>query len=229
MDIATVSLLQITDSSFPTGAFAHSWGLETYVSEGLVNDMDSLYEFIESFILYTTARLDAASVKLAHEYTRKKEISSLCRLDRIIHTMKFPSEVRQGSIQTGRQLLRLINELKSEEAILQTFSDKVQRRAAVGHHSVVYGLVCNTLKIPKSEAILAYLYSTVSSLVGAALRLLPIGHTEGQKIIERIKPLLVNTVEIVLKVNINELTGFSPGIDIRAMRHERLYTRLFRS
>jgi urease accessory protein len=223
-----LSLFQITDSFFPSGAFAHSWGLETYVAEGLIRDVEDLYRFLKAYITCMVGRCDALVVRLAFEGAEARDVTSLFRLDRLVHSMKLAKELREGSIQTGRQLFRLMSELQGS-AVLEEFSSGLRTGRALGHHPVVFGLICHVIGAEGRDSVFAYFYTTLSSLVSAGVRLIPLGHTDGQRVIERLKPLLIEVTEEVFRLKEEDLSCFSPGIEIRAMRHETLYTRLFRS
>ncbi len=223
-----IGILQITDSFFPSGAFAYSWGLETYVSEGRVKDMNGLVEFLRAYLAGMTRRCDALAVKLCIEAAGAKDVQTVLRIDRLIHSMKLAGEMREGSMQTGRQLLKVMG-LLHKSAMPEGFAQAVERGEAPGHHPVVFALVCNSLGAARDEALAAYLYSAAAGIVSAGVRLIPIGHTEGQKVIEDIKPLLAGIAEEVLSLDEDDISAFAPGIEIGAMRHEHLYTRLFRS
>ncbi len=226
--LSLVSLFQITDSFFPSGAFAYSWGLETYVTEGVVSDTEGFHRFLTSYITGMIGRCDALAVKLVFERAEREDISSIIRLDRLIHSMKLTKEPREGSIQTGRQLLKVMGQLH-RPVLMERFEAALKAGEAQGHHPVVFALVCSCLGAARDDAVLAYLYSAVSAIVSAGVRLIPLGHTDGQRVIEKIKPLLVEVAEEVSGLDEDDMAAFAPGIEIRTMRHEVLYTRLFKS
>jgi urease accessory protein len=225
---ALLNLFQVTDSLFPSGAFAYSWGLETYVSEGLIKDRNGLKSFLEAYLSGVIKRCDALIVKLSYEASEREDINTAFRLDRLIHSMKLAREPREGSVQTGRQLLNVMRGLH-KSTLLEHLAEGIRDGKALGHHPVVFGLVCSVIENRKDEAVIAYLYQTVSGIVSAGLRLIPLGHMDGQRVIEEIKPLLIKIVDDVALLNEDDISTFSPGIEIRAMRHEHLYTRLFKA
>ncbi|NOZ67905.1 MAG: hypothetical protein GXP46_01335 [Deferribacteres bacterium] len=175
-----------------------------------------------------TRRCDALAVKLCIEAAGREDMQAVLRIDRLIHCMKLARETREGSLQTGRQLLKVMGVLHKSR-MLEGFAEAVERGGALGHHPVVFALACSSLGAASDEALAAYLYSAVSGIVSAGVRLIPIGHTEGQKVIEDIKPLLSDIAGEVSSLGEDDISAFAPGIEIRAMRHEHLYTRLFRS
>ena len=221
-------LFQITDSFFPSGAFAYSRGLETYVSEGTIRDRKGLEEFLKAFLAGLTAKSDALFLKLCWEAAGREELDTIVRLDRLTHSMKLAKELREGSLQAGRQLLKVIRALHSS-ALLERFAEKVETGKAWGHHPIAFALVCGAMGISKEDSVAAYLYQTVSSIVSAGVRLIPIGHLDGQKVIEETREMALKIAEELAALNEEDLSSFAPAIEIRAMRHECLYTRLFRS
>jgi len=225
---ALLNLFQITDSFFPSGAFAYSWGLETYVSEGLIKERNGLKRFLEAYLSGAIKRCDALLVKLSHEAAEKGDIDTIFRLDGLIHSMKLAREPREGSIQIGMQLLHVMRDLHKSN-LLEHLAEGIRNGKAFGHHPVVCGLICRVTEISRKEAVTAYLYQTVAGIVSAGLRLIPLGHMDGQRVIEEIKPLIIKIADDVSLLDEDDVSAFAPGIEIRAMRHEDLYTRLFRT
>jgi urease accessory protein len=221
-------LFQITDSFFPSGSFAYSRGLETYVNEGIIRDRDGLEKFLKAYLTGLVAKGDALFVKLSWEAAGREELSTILRLDKLTHSMRLAKELREGSIQTGRQLLKVMGALHSS-VLLGHFAEKIETGDAWGHQPVVFALVCDALEISKEDSVTAYLYLTVSGVVSAGVRLIPLGHLEGQRVIEEIRLTALKIAEDLVSLSEDDLSSFAPGIEIRAMRHECLYTRLFRS
>lgn len=227
-NIQILNTLQITDSLFPSGAFAHSFGLETYVSEGLIKDKDSLIRFLTSYLSGMIGRCDAVFVRLSYEYARSGDIENIVYLDKLIHSMKLTREMREGSIHIGRQIILVIGEVYKTD-FLNTILNLIKEKRMHGHHPVVYGAAAPVMGMDIEDTLLAYLYSTVSGLVAAGIRLIPLGHTDGQRVINEMKPLLVRIAKEAETSEEDDIASFAPSIEIRSMRHEHLYTRLFKS
>jgi urease accessory protein len=81
----------------------------------------------------------------------------------------------------------------------------------------------------KEAAALAYLHAAVVVVVGAGLRLLPMGQLEGQRVVSSVRPLIARLARAAANANDDDLWGFTPGIDAASMRHAQLEARLFRS
>jgi len=225
---AFLTALQMGDSFFPSGAFAHSCGLETFVTEGLVSDRQTLIMFIESYLVGLVARCDLLFVKLAHVASGASDLNEINRLDHFIHAMKFSMELREASMQMGRQLLQVMSGIY-QSSIVQPLLQLVEGRKLNGHHPVMFGAVCRTASIGVEKTMLTYLYSLVSSLVSAGVRLIPIGHRDGQIAINDLKPLIGCMVRKAENRGEADIASFAPAIEVRSMQHEHLHMRLFRS
>ncbi|MGD0231435.1 MAG: urease accessory protein UreF [Syntrophorhabdales bacterium] len=223
-----LTALQLGDSFFPSGAFAHSSGLETFVADGLVCRREHLVSFIESYLIGLLARCDLLFVKLSYESARKDDVEEIARLDRLMHAMKLPKELRAASIQMGRQVLQVMKDLYPS-ALLQSLGQCLEGRELRAHHPIILGAACGSIGMEMEATLLTYLYSTVSALVSAGVRLIPIGHSDGQRTVNELKPLMARLARAVEMLSEAGISAFAPALEVRAMQHERLTTRLFKS
>lgn len=218
-----LTLLQLTDSFFPTGAFAHSFGLETYVQLELVNDPETFERFLRSTLHHGIRNGDAIAIGLTYKAT---EIKAVVDLDARLTAMKVARESREASIKIGKQFLRNAVILERNET-LNGYARRVRSGRCAGHHAIAYGLVASAAKIDLFSSVLGYLHAHVVGQVSAAVRLIPLRPTDGQEIIQGIRPDLIDIARFAERASIDDLSGFTPGLDIRSMQHERLYSRLF--
>lgn len=218
-----LALLQFTDSFFPTGAFAHSFGLETYVQDGRVHDHETLESFLRATLHHGMRTGDALAVALTYKAT---EIEQIVYLDQRLTAMKISRELREGSVKIGKQFLRSAATLAKSE-MLDEYLKRIQSRKCAGHHAIGYGLIASAAKIDLHSTLLGYLHTHVVSQVSAAVRLIPLKPTDGQRVIQHLRSDLLEVAEFAQTADMEGLGGFTPGLDIQSMRHERLYSRLF--
>jgi urease accessory protein len=128
----------------------------------------------------------------------------------------------------GRQTLRVATHLPCH-ALLEEFGNAVANETTPGHHPIVFGMIGGILGWEALEMTSAYLYSTSSALVGAALRLLPLGQLAGQRILWNINPLIAKLAEEAQHKNEQDMWSFAPALEIASMQHALLDARLFRS
>jgi urease accessory protein len=142
--------------------------------------------------------------------------------------MKLTKELRGASIQMGRQVLQVMGDLY-HSALLRSLGQSLDARELRAHHPVIFGAVCGSIGMAMESVLLSYLYSLVSALVSAGVRLIPIGHSDGQRAINDLKPLMARLTKAAESLDESDISAFAPALEIRAMQHERLATRLFKS
>jgi urease accessory protein len=223
-----LSLLQFTDGLFPAGAYAHSFGLETAVQSGEVRDAGGVEAFVRAYLEGCAAPTDAVAAACARRDTMNADPSSLLTLDETLDAMKAPSELREASRQMGRQTLRVANHLPAHP-LLEEFGKAVASENTPGHHPIVFGMIGGILQWDALEMAGAYLYSTSATIVGAALRLLPLGQLAGQRILWSLRPLIAALAQESHSKHEEEMWSFAPALEIASMRHALLDARLFRS
>ncbi len=223
-----LSLLHFGDTAFPTGGYAHSFGLESYCQAGIVRDGEELTRFLAAQLEGSSGPCDAAAAAGALDAMKAGDVDGCRRLDETVEAMKPVREFREGSRQMGRQTLRVSASLTGD-ARLAAYLGEVDAGRAPGHHAPAFGMAGGALGWTGLEAATAFLYSTTALLVGAALRLLPMGQLEGQRVLWTLHPLIERLAREAAGRDPADLESFTPGVDIQGARHERLEARLFRS
>ena len=223
-----ITLLQFSDGLFPAGAYAHSFGLETYVQSGAIADASGAEEFLRAHLEGAAGRIDAVAVVGALRAAEGRRISRCLELDEILEAMKPAAELRAASRQMGRQTLRVAAQVLGD-SVIGEFAEIVHLGATPCHHAVVFGIAGAAQGWDPSDAAIAYLYATSAAMAGAAVRLIPLGQMQGQTIIRSLAPLVVSLAENALELSTSDMAGFAPALEIAAMRDERLDARLFRS
>jgi urease accessory protein len=223
-----LSLLQFTDGLFPAGAYAHSFGLETCVQSGEVSDAAGAEAFLHAYLEGCVGPTDAVALVCARRAATSENLASCLALDEMINAMKTPSELRDASRQMGRQTLRVAAHLPCDP-LLEEFGKAVAGEITPGHHPIVFGMIGGLFDWSGLEMTSAYLYSTSAALVGAALRLLPLGQLAGQRILWNMQPLIAVLAEEAQDKHEADMWSFAPALEIASMRHALLDARLFRS
>jgi urease accessory protein len=114
-------------------------------------------------------------------------------------------------------------------SIARSLWQRLEERKLWGHHAVIFGAVCADIGVETEKALLTYLYAAVSSLVSAGVRLIPLGHSDGQLAIGELKPVMTRITMAVALLGESDICTFAPALEVRAMQHEHLFTRLFKS
>jgi urease accessory protein len=223
-----LGLLQFNDGLFPVGAYAHSFGMECYVQEGLIRDAAGVEAFIATLLECSAAPTDAVAALCVLRCMKAGDTEECLRLDHLLDAMKCAKEMREASRQMGHQTLRIASRLYPGN-FLTSYFDRVVQHSAPGHHAIALGLVGSRMEWSPMEMAGAYLYSTSSALVNAAIRLLPLGQMAGQEILFHLQPLIARLASEVQETSEPGLWSFTPAQEIASMRHATLDARLFRS
>ena len=223
-----LSLLQFADGLFPAGAYAHSFGLEYYVQQGMIRDARGVQEFLESYLQSSAGPQDAVAVARCLELAREHDLERVLEIDQTLEAMKPAAELRQASRQIGRQSLRVAASLTEERYLMDLFQC-VESGETPGHHATAFGAIGGRLGWPREEAACAFLYSAAAAIVGAALRLIPLGQLQGQRILWSLAPLVTRLANEAAAVPTAEMWSFAPALEIASALHASLPARLFRS
>jgi urease accessory protein len=228
MDNQLLTLLQLGDSNFPSGAFSHSFGLETYIQEEAVHNKKTFFEWIRTFLEKQLTFTDGFACRLAFEALSTNEISVIWKLDRKLFVQNMPEEAREANRRIGERLVRMGMDLYSVP-LLAEYIGKIRTKEAFGHPAIAFAIISHFLQIDKKQAILTYLYSTIVTLVQNGVRGIPLGQTDGQRILIEVQPYLLKAFEKIDTLDIDDFGAVAPGLEIAQMRHEQLHVRLFMS
>ena len=226
----TLALLQgvrFIDSFFPSGGYAFSSGLEAAVQRKAVRDGKEFARYVEDVLRNSLSRREAIAVAVAHRAVTSGKLSAALTIDGELDAMKIGRESRLASRQMGRQVIRVAAEQFEGDAVLQQFHARVEEGRTPGHLPVSVGLTLAACGWSREETVAAYLYQTAVGFVSAAMKLLPIGQREGQRLLEKWSALLTELSRNTTKKSV--MVSWSPVQDIYGMQHAWLESRLFRS
>jgi len=223
-----LSLLHFADTAFPTGGYAHSFGLEHYCQAGIVRDALGVERFLRAQLEGAAGPCDATAAVGTARAIARHGLDGCRQIDLTVDAMKPVREFREGSRQMGRQTLRISSALTADER-LGAYLEAVNAGTAPGHHAPAFGMTAGILGWSAEATATSFLYSTTALLVSTALRLLPIGQTAGQQVLWRLHPVIARVAREAADRDPADLSTFAPGLDIAGMLHARLETRLFRS
>lgn len=209
-------LLQMHDSAFPVGAFAHSGGLETYAQEGM--NPEGLERYLRVQLQLGWGRLELGAWLLAWN---DPQPDALAALDARVSAWTIVPSLRDASQRRGARTIRMATRLWGHEA--GSFPGTTL------HQAVVAGALARRLGIAASDGVLAYAHGTLSSSVTAATRCMSLSPERAQEILVSLTPTLVTAVEAALADPDAQMFTATLGADLAASHQTRLRTRLFQS
>ncbi len=218
---ALLKLLQLTSPALPVGAFSYSEGLETLVVQGRLADSDTLQNWLVQELRYGSIRLDVAIATLIHQNHQNPD--RLAYWNQWLTASRDTAELRQQSWQMGRALVRLAQSLQPE------LTPSFEACGTPCNFAVAFGLLAAHWHIDVHTMALGYLQSWAANLIGAAVKLVPLGQTDGQHCLLQLIPELEAAAESIVAQGEEALWVSGWGGAIASMHHETLYTRLFRS
>ena len=225
--ISLLSGLRFVDSFFPSGGYAFSSGLEAAVQGGAVRNAEELSRYVVGLLTTGIGELEAVAVGLAHDACVSGSLKIVFKVDLELDAMKLGRESRTASRQMGRQVIRLAANQQARHPLIEDYLAAVEAEQTPGHLPLSFGLTLAAAGWSKEDTIAAFLYQAATGFVAAAMKLMPIGQREGQRLLE-------SWLEVIERVSHKAahqrvLQSWSPVQDIYAMRHSRLESRLFRS
>ncbi len=225
---ALVALLQLSDSSFPSGTFTHSFGLEQLVRDGLVRTPIDVEAFVTSVLTLSAATSDAAAARRALDAAREHDLEAVIDADRALYRTRAASELRNASLAIGRRFLEE-SSLHLDDALLHDYAARVRVDPALGMQPVAFAVVGSALGVDLEGCVSALLFGTVNATLQAAMRLLRFSHRDAQSILHRLRPRIASFTEDCISNPTTRLRAFQPLQEIAAMRHATAEARLFAS
>jgi urease accessory protein len=222
-----ISMLQLSDSFFPTGMYATSNGLEALFYNKRIKKANELRDLIQIYLEHQIGPADCTALGNSYEYTEKSDLPKVLEVDQTIFSMKLVKEIRDASSRAGTQLLKCLTFFITNSKLLNVYLEAINKGQASGIYPVALAIASKTFNIPKNKAGLMLLYSFSVSVVGAALRLGLLQHFEGQRIIHELKPTILEVVKNNIDRPLESMWQFAPGIDIIQIVHERMSSKMF--
>jgi urease accessory protein len=228
MDKNSLSLFQLCDSNFPTGAFSHSYGLESYIQENKVHDQATLTEWLHLYVNEQLVHSDGLASRLIFDALQDNDLDTVWKFDRLLTVQNLPRETREGTQKMGDRMLNLVGSLY-EAPVLSLYRERINKKQSFGHPAIVFTMIGHHLGVSKQTTLVYYLYSVITSLVQNAVRAIPLGQTAGQITIQQFQGVILEATDKIQSLDEEDFGITSPGLELSQMRHERVNIRIFMS
>ena len=234
-------LAQLCDSALPTGAFSHSFGLETYICEGVVDGEASFVSWLRALVSTQLTFSEGLGLRLAFEAVAADDWEAIAHLDALLVAQAVPIQVRRAGVTMGRRMLtiaRLALEGTDGGRLLSRYAALIDTGVTGNagdtgdcraHPAIVLAIAGYALAAPPAAVTAAYLQSSVISLTQNAVRAIPLGQDAGQRAIASVRGDVRAAVRRIGSLGQTDLGAAAPGIEISQMRHERQRARMFMS
>ncbi|MBT3941794.1 MAG: urease accessory protein UreF [Chloroflexi bacterium] len=212
--------------AFPIGSFSYSHGLEEVVARGDVVDTGGLFLWTETAVQSGGGRVDGMLLAEAWRSVDSSDNDRLTAVAELGAVMRGTSELATESLSQGEAFLETAQAAWPDEAA-ETYARVLPTgRVAL---PVSVGLVAACHGVSLEVVLPMYLQSFAVGIVSAGLRLIPLGQTDGQRVIARLQPVVERTTNAAIAANFADIGGAAAVIDLASMAHESRDGRLFRS
>lgn len=223
-----LSLFQLCDSGLPTGAFSHSFGLESYIQADIVKDQKTFFDWLKVYVHEQLIYTDGVACCFVYDALEEQDLLEIWKWDRMLMVQNLPRETREGTQMIGDRLLKIAQSLY-DFPILALYREQIKNKKAFAHPAIVFTMIAHGLGCSKKETVLYYFYSSSSSLTQNAVRAIPLGQTAGIIITHEFHPELQLAAEKVVQLTEDDFGITSPGLELSQMHHERVNIRIFMS
>jgi len=210
--------------AFPIGGFSYSHGLEQAVELGLARDRATAADWIGTVVRHGSGRSDAILFAAAWRAADSGDLEPA----RLGAAFRATAELALEAGQQGGSFVMAVRAVWPDQR-LDRWARELADDGTVPVLPVAVGTVCALQASPLDVALPLYLQAFAAGLVSAAVKLVPLGQTDGLRVQAALEPVVAETAAAALAADIDDLGSATPMLDLCSMLHETQYTRLFRS
>ncbi len=224
-EAALYRLMTWLSPAYPVGAFSYSSGIEWAVEAGDIKDAETLRRWLEAMLTEGMGTTDGVFFCHTHRAVTHGDDAALVEIAELAAAFVPTRERYQETMTLGRAFLEITRAAWPCPALT--------RLQELWHGPVAYpiavGTACAGHDIPLAPALHAFLTAVVSNWISAGIRLIPLGHTDGQRLLGGLEPAVAAAAQCALAARLDDVGSTTFRADIASARHETQYTRLFRS
>jgi urease accessory protein len=224
-ETALYRLMAWLSPAYPVGAFSYSGGIEWAVEAGDITDAETLRRWLAVVIAEGGAFCDAVFFVHAHRATEAGDDQALRAVAELAAAFAPSKERHLETTAQGRAFVeatRAAWPCAALDRLAAAWDGPVAYPVAVGVAAAGHGIAA-------PPALNAYLHAVTANLISAGVRLIPLGQTDGQRLLAALEPAVAATAARALQTPLDRVGAAAFRADLATMRHETQYTRLFRS
>lgn len=216
--------------AFPVGGFTYSHGLEWAIEDGTVIDAAGLEAWLGDVLRFGAGRNDAILFVEAYVAASAEDIDRLAAAVELAHALQPTRERRLEAGAQGAAFVKAIEDSWATarfQAVVAALAGRFETVPWTHPVAVATAAACHGIAL--ADALPATLQAFAANVISAGVRAIPLGQTDGLRILRRLGPVIAGIVEDARVLGLDGLGGAAFRADIASMKHETQYTRLFRS
>ena len=221
-DLSLLKLINLMSPTLPIGGFTYSQGIEKAIESNWITDFESAKKWLESQLLINLKFTDLPILMRLYKSVDSKNYKRVTYWSNFLLACRETMELRDEENNRGRSLAKLIESLEKDQA--KEWSEILKT-----NHLLGYAFLSNVWNISIKKLLLGYSWSWLENQVAATVKIIPLGQTDGQKLLNEIIKKIPNVVEEAEIINDNEIGISQPAFVIASCLHETQYTRIYRS
>jgi urease accessory protein len=223
MTLASLRLLQLCSANLPTGAYAFSLGLETATEEGWVTNRDQAQNWLEVQLRYSVGGSDLPILLRSLKALKNNDVEALLHWNRMALTLRETKELRLTDSATGEALMRVLKGLENG------YLDNALASETEISFVTAFAFAAHQWAISSDDVCIGYAWSWLENQVAAATKLVPLGQTQSQQLLEILQPNILSALECAQSCADCDIGESLPMLSVASCWHEHQYSRLFRS
>lgn len=223
MSLSSLRLLQLCSANLPTGAYAFSHVLETATEEGWLTDFQTTEDWLSLQLQYSLGRTDLPILRRVMTAFSHGNTDQVRHWNRLILALRETAELMLSDCATGKALMRVLRSQQGIDAAGYLFDE------ADVSFVTAFAFAADQWAISPSDAYLGYGWSWLENQVAAATKLVPLGQTQSQQLLENLQPKLLRAIDTANHCLDDDIGESLPMLAVASCWHEHQYSRLFRS
>jgi len=220
-DAAIFKLFQLISPSLPIGGFTYSQGIEWAVEEGWISDVNSLREWVEGLFQSSILYLELPLLKRFYKAWSQGDEEEIIYWNQFLLASRESYELRQEEINRARAMSDLLMTLDKSSI---AFNEQLKKS-----QTACYAYACVSWQVGLNKACEGFVWAWLENIVLSAIKIIPLGQTQGQKVLLELAELIPAIISQALLIDDEDVGCSNQALSIASSQHETQYTRIFRS
>ncbi|MCF7984304.1 MAG: urease accessory protein UreF [Thiohalocapsa sp.] len=222
---ALLRLLQLVSPSLPVGGYSYSGGIEWAVEAGWIRNARDTREWLSDLLAQSLCRVDLPLLARMQAAAGADDVDAMAGWIELLHALRETAELRAEEAARGRALADLMVSLD----MLDAGAGSDWRGLLARSQLAAFGYAGAAWRIPGAELLQGYSWNWLEGQALAAVKIVPLGQTEGQRLLSALAAEIPVAIETALGLDDDRIGASTPALAIASSNHETQYTRLFRS